>query len=163
MHTGIHQRGESQALLNAQKHCFAVGLTSIHDAGLDTDEVILIDSLQKSGSLKMKINAMLNPTPSNYETFICKGVYQTDRLTVRSIKIFADGALGSRGALLLEPYSDDPKNKGIQVEPTEKLDSICKMANDAGYQVCTHCIGDAAVRLMIDIYSKYLDENNDKR
>lgn len=157
------KKEKAKALLNAQKHCFAVGLTSIHDAGLDTDEVILIDSLQKSGSLKMRINAMLNPTPSNYETFISKGVYQTDRLTIRSIKIFADGALGSRGALLLEPYSDDPKNKGIQVEPTEKLDSICKMANDAGYQVCTHCIGDAAVRLMIDIYSKYLDENNDKR
>jgi predicted amidohydrolase YtcJ len=154
---------KTNALMNAQKNCFAVGLTGIHDAGLNTDEVMLIDSLQKNGSLKMRINAMLNPTPSNYETYISKGIYQTDRLTVRSIKIYADGALGSRGALLLKPYSDDPKNSGIQVESTEKLDSICKMANDAGYQVCTHCIGDAAVRLMIDIYSKYLDENNDKR
>jgi len=154
---------KTNALINAQKNCFAVGLTGVHDAGLDTDEVFLVDSLQKSGSLKMRINAWLNPTKSNYETFVNKGVYQTDWLTVRSIKIYADGALGSRGALLLKPYSDDPKNIGIQVETTEKLDSVCKIASDAGYQVCTHCIGDAAVRLMIDIYSKYLDENNDKR
>ncbi len=154
---------KTNALINAQKNCFAVGLTGVHDAGLDTDEVFLIDSLHKSGSLKMRINAWLNPTKSNYETFVNKGVYQTDWLTVRSIKIYADGALGSRGALLLKPYSDDPKNSGIQVETTEKLDSVCKIASDAGYQVCTHCIGDNAVRLMIDIYSKYLDENNDKR
>lgn len=154
---------KTKALINAQKNCFAVGLTGVHDAGLDTDEVFLVDSLHKSGSLKMRINAWLNPTKSNYETFLNKGVYQTDWLTVRSIKIYADGALGSRGALLLKPYSDDPKNNGIQVETTEKLDSVCKIASDAGYQVCTHCIGDNAVRLMIDIYSKYLDENNDKR
>ncbi len=154
---------KTNALINAQKNCFAVGLTGVHDAGLDTDEVFLVDSLHQSGSLKMRINAWLNPTKSNYETFVNKGVYQTDWLTVRSIKIYADGALGSRGALLLKPYSDDPKNSGIQVETTEKLDSVCKIASDAGYQVCTHCIGDAAVRLMVDIYSKYLDENNDKR
>ena len=154
---------KTKALINAQKNCFAVGLTGVHDAGLDTDEVFLVDSLHKSGSLKMRINAWLNPTKSNYETFVNKGVYQTDWLTVRSIKIYADGALGSRGALLLKPYSDDPKNSGIQVETTEKLDSVCKIASGAGYQVCTHCIGDAAVRLMIDIYSKYLGENNDKR
>jgi len=154
---------KTNALINAQKNCFAVGLTGVHDAGLDTDEVFLVDSLHKIGSLKMRINAWLNPTKSNYETFVNKGVYQTEWLTVRSIKIYADGALGSRGALLLKPYSDDPKNRGIQVERTEKLDSVCKIASDAGYQVCTHCIGDNAVRLMIDIYSKYLDENNDKR
>jgi len=154
---------KTNALINAQKNCFAVGLTGVHDAGLDTDEVFLVDSLHQSGSLKMRINAWLNPTKSNYETFVNKGVYQTDWLTVRSIKIYADGALGSRGALLLKPYSDDPKNTGIQVETIEKLDSVCKIASDAGYQVCTHCIGDAAVRLMIDIYSKYLDEDNDKR
>lgn len=154
---------KAKALLNAQKNCFAVGLTGVHDAGLDADEVKLIDSMQKAGSLKMRINAMLSPTPQNYESYISKGVYQTDRLTVRSIKMYADGALGSRGALLLKPYSDSPKNFGIQVEPTEKLDSVCAMAYKHGYQVCTHCIGDAAVRLMLDLYSKYLPQGNDLR
>ncbi|MDI3526006.1 MAG: hypothetical protein PWR03_189 [Tenuifilum sp.] len=151
------------ALINAQKNCFAVGLTGVHDAGLDADEVELIDSLQKEGKLKMRVNAMLNPTDENYEKFISKGVYKTDFLTIRSVKIYADGALGSRGALLLEPYSDDSGNKGIQVVETEKLDSVCAMAYKHGYQVCTHCIGDAAVRLMLDIYSKYLPKGNDLR
>ncbi|WP_220429220.1 amidohydrolase [Tenuifilum thalassicum] len=151
------------ALINAQKNCFAVGLTGVHDAGLDADEVELIDSLQKEGKLKMRINAMLNPTIENYEKFISKGVCKTDFLTIRSVKIYADGALGSRGALLLEPYSDDSGNKGIQVVETEKLDSVCAMAYKHGYQVCTHCIGDAAVRLMLDIYSKYLPKGNDLR
>lgn len=158
---GIDEK--ARVLLNAQKNCFAVGLTGVHDAGLDADEVKLIDSLQMAGTLKMRINAMLNPTPQNYENYISKGVYQTDRLTVRSIKIYADGALGSRGALLLKPYSDSPKNFGIQVEATEKLDSVCAMAYKHGYQVCTHCIGDAAVRLMLDLYSKYLPKGNDLR
>lgn len=154
---------KTQALLSAQASCFSVGLTGIHDAGLDTDEVLLIDSLQKQGMLNIRVNAMLNPTKSNFGRFVGKGIHQTERLTVRSVKIYADGALGSRGALLLKPYSDDPQNKGIQVTPTETLDSICRMANNAGYQVCTHCIGDAAVRLMLGIYSGYLAEGNDKR
>jgi len=151
---------KAAALQNAQKKCFAVGLTGVQDAGLDVDEVLLIDSLQQSGKMEIWVNAMLNPTPANYEKFISKGVYQTNKLTVRSIKLYADGALGSRGALLLEPYSDDRGNRGLQVEPTEKLDSLCGMAFKAGYQVCTHCIGDAAVKLMLDIYSKYLPAGN---
>jgi len=154
---------KANALMIAQQNCFAVGLTGVHDAGLDAEEVELIDSLQKEGILKMRINAMLNPTHGNLEKYISKGVYQTDKLTVRSIKVYADGALGSRGALLLEPYSDDPKNRGIQVETTEKLDSVCAMAYHHGYQVCTHCIGDAAVRLMLDLYSKYLHKGNNLR
>ncbi len=154
---------KEKALMDAQKNCFAVGLTGVHDAGLDADEVRLIDSMQREGLLKMRINTMLNPTSENYEQYIQHSPFQTDRLTVRSIKIYADGALGSRGAYLLEPYSDDPKNRGIQVESTEKLDSICAMAYQNGYQVCTHSIGDAAVRLMLDIYSKYLSKGNDLR
>ena len=154
---------KATALLNAQQNCFAVGLTGVHDAGLDADEVELIDSLQHAKKLKMRINAMLIPTPENFEKYINKGIYQTDYLTVRSVKLFADGALGSRGAHLLEPYTDAPHSKGMQVEPTEKLDSVCAMAYKHGYQVCTHGIGDAAVRLILDIYSKYLPKGNDLR
>jgi len=154
---------KATALLNAQQNCFAVGLTGVHDAGLDADEVDLIDSLQHAKKLKMRVNAMLKPTPENFEKYISKGIYQTDYLTVRSVKLFADGALGSRGALLLEPYTDAPHRKGIQVEPTEKLDSVCALAYKHGYQVCTHGIGDAAIRLILDIYSKYLPKGNDLR
>ncbi len=151
------------ALHKAQENCFAVGLTSVSDAGLDLNDVLLIDSLQKSEIIKMRVYAMLNPNQENFDHFLSKGVYSTDNLTVRSIKLFADGALGSRGALLLQPYSDAPNTKGLQVEPTEKLTKYCEIAYKAGYQVNTHCIGDAGVRLILDLYSKNLKSKNDLR
>ena len=157
------ERIKQQALIKAQQNCFAVGLTSVSEAGADFTDVQRFDSMQKSGTLKMRIYAMLNPNESNFSNFLSKGVYVTDRLTVRSIKLFADGALGSRGALLIKPYSDDPKNSGLQVESREKLTEHCAKAFKAGYQVNTHCIGDAAVRLMLDIYSGYLTKDNDLR
>lgn len=151
------------ALQKAQSNCFAVGLTSVSDAGLDLNDVLLIDSLQKMGEVKMRVYAMLNPNQQNFDHFLAKGVYSTDYLTVRSIKLFADGALGSRGALLLKPYSDAPSTIGLQVEPTDKLSKYCEIAYNAGYQVNTHCIGDAAVRLMLNLYSKNLKSTNDLR
>jgi predicted amidohydrolase YtcJ len=154
---------KEKALLKAQENCFAVGLTSVSDAGTDLNDVLLMDSLQKSGRLKMRMYAMLNPTAENFNHFLSKGVYTTDQITVRSIKLFADGALGSRGALLLQPYTDAPEVKGLQVETNDKLIAFCEKAAAAGYQVNTHCIGDAAVRLMLDIYSNFLKPSNDFR
>ncbi len=104
-----------QALLKAQPNCFSVGLTSVGDAGLDKEIVELMDSLQKKDTLHMHINAMLNPSKENIDFYINKGIYETDRLTVRSVKLYADGALGSRGALMKKPYADDPSNRGLQV------------------------------------------------
>lgn len=154
---------KKNALLKAQENCFAVGLTSVGDAGLELDEVLLIDSLQKNGKLKMKVNAMLSPTIENFEHFLKKGPYTTPMLSVRTIKLYADGALGSRGALLLEPYSDAPETQGLQIEPTQKLTDVCQKAFDSDFQVATHCIGDSAVRLMLNIYNQFLQPKNDLR
>jgi predicted amidohydrolase YtcJ len=154
---------QSLAIKAAEKNCLAVGLTLVGDAGLEKETVLLMDSLQQAGQMKLRIYAMLNPTPENQEYFLLKGLYRTDRLSVRSVKLFADGALGSRGALLISPYSDDPKNLGLQVSTTDFLVHTCKLAYDKGYQVNTHCIGDSAVRLMLEIYSRFLPENNDLR
>ena len=103
-------------LMEAQKECIAAGLTTVSDAGLDAGEINFIDSLQKTGDLKIRVYAMINPTDENISKYLVKGIVNTGRLIVRSIKLFADGALGSRGALLIEPYSDDPGNKGLQLE-----------------------------------------------
>ncbi len=151
------------ALLNAQKNCFSVGLTSVGDAGLEKDMIILMNSLQKSGDLKMRIYAMINPTRENFETFMHKGIYKTDHMNVRSVKLFADGALGSRGARMLEEYSDDPGNYGLLVETPQYLERIARRAWEYGYQVNTHCIGDSAVRLILDIYGNILGGNNNRR
>ncbi len=152
-----------KALLRAQENCFAVGLTGVHDAGLGRESIKLIDSLQQTGKLKMRIYAMLSPGEKNFEAFMYKGIYKTDYLNVRSVKLFADGALGSRGALMIEPYSDDPGNYGLQLTETEKLLECCMKAYECGYQVNTHCIGDGANRLMLNIYGSVLEGQNDRR
>ena len=105
-----------QALLKAQENCMGVGLTSVTDAGLDIATIELIDSLQQAGQLKMHVNAMVNPDDETMDHFMRQGVIDKERLTVSSVKIYADGALGSRGAKLLEPYSDDSTNDGLILE-----------------------------------------------
>jgi predicted amidohydrolase YtcJ len=151
------------AVMEGQKKCFEVGLTSLHDAGLGYETIDLIDSLQGTGDLKIRIYAMLSPGKENYEHYLLKGIYKTDRLNVRSIKLFADGALGSRGALLLEPYADDPGNIGLAVNTDKFLREQCALAYEHGYQVNTHCIGDSANRWILDMYGDFLVGNNDLR
>ena len=152
-----------QVFLKAQENCMSVGLTSVTDAGLDIASIELIDSLQQAGQLKMHVNAMVNPDDETMDHFMRQGVIDKARLTVRSVKIYADGALGSRGAKLLEPYTDDPSNTGLMVESDNFYHHVCQKAFDAGYQVCCHAIGDGGVRHILDIYSEYLKGQNDLR
>jgi predicted amidohydrolase YtcJ len=153
----------SKALLAAQKNCFEAGLTGVHDAGLETRVVKIIDSLQQSGQLKMKIYAMLSPSKENFLHFVSKGVYKTHALNVSSIKLYADGALGSRGAKMLEDYSDDPGNSGLVLTSPDLIRNSCEKAIENNYQVCTHAIGDSANRMMLQIYGEFLKGKNDKR
>ncbi len=158
---GIEQ--QSLLLQQAEKNCFKVGLTSVGDAGLKYEVIHLFDSLQQSQKLHMRIYAMLDPATKNFEDVLKKGFLKTDYLDVRSIKLYADGALGSRGACLLEPYSDDPGNYGMIVQSPDSLKSLCEMAYNYNYQVNTHCIGDSANRMMLDIYGEILKTKNDRR
>ena len=151
------------ALQKAQENCFARGLTTVTDAGLGKDDILLIDSLQKSGILKMKVYAMVSPESENLDYFLKKKPIQNGMLTVSAVKLYADGALGSRGALLLEPYSDAPDIRGLQLHPVNFYDSICRMAFESGFQVCTHAIGDSGNRLMLNVYSNILGGKNNKR
>ena len=152
-----------QALLKAEENCKAVGLTHVTDAGLDIATIELIDSLQEAGLLRMHVNAMVNPDDETMDHFMKQGIIDKERLTVRSVKIYADGALGSRGAKLLEPYSDDPTHSGLMVESDDFYRHVCQKAYDAGYQVCCHAIGDGGVHHILDIYSEFLKGKNDLR
>jgi predicted amidohydrolase YtcJ len=153
----------SQALMTAQEKCFEVGLTTVDDAGLDKLSILLIDKLQQSGDLKMRVYAMISDTPENLDYFFEKGKIKTERLNVRSVKLYGDGALGSRGACLLHPYSDDPLNKGFLLSSKEHFDEIAGLCYENGFQLNTHCIGDSANRLLTDVYVKYLKGTNDFR
>jgi predicted amidohydrolase YtcJ len=153
----------TNALLQAQENCFAVGLTSVQDAGLDKNVIETIKSLNSEGKLKMRIYAMLTPSEENFESYMYKGIYKTDFLNIRSVKLYADGALGSRGAKMLKPYSDDPSNTGLWLTSPEKMKKLAILADSCGYQVNTHCIGDEANHEVLKIYSEILKTGNDKR
>lgn len=150
-------------LKEAEQHMFRVGLTTVDDAGLDLEIIELIDSLHKSGDLKLRVYAMASPTEENFNRFLNSGPYKTDRLNVRSFKVYADGALGSRGACLLEPYKDQPRQKGFLLNEPSYYEEIATRLHEAGFQMNTHCIGDSANRMILRIYGDVLGEGNDDR
>lgn len=147
----------------AENDLFALGLTSLTDAGLRYDEIMLLDSLQKAGQLNMPVYAMLLPEQKNIQYFLNNGIYKTDKLHVRSFKFYADGALGSRGALMLEEYSDQKNYNGLLLTSADTLRYFAKLLYEKGFQMNTHCIGDSANRLVLDIYGEVLKEMNDYR
>lgn len=151
------------SLLAAQQECLSYGLTAVCDAGLEAPVIRVIEEMQKNGKLKIRVSAMLDPSEETLNEFLPHGKYFNGRLSVTAIKLYADGALGSRGALLLRPYSDNPQTHGIAVTSPDEIRRICQRALEAGYQVCTHAIGDSANRLVLDIYGEYLKGPNDLR
>ncbi len=151
------------ALLTAQKNCFASGLTTVTDAGVSKQTIQLMEDLQNSGDLKIRIYAMINPSEENFEYFYPRGPQRNGHLNVSSVKLYVDGALGSRGALLLDPYSDMPGHYGLQIHEAAYYDEMCRRAFDAGFQVNTHAIGDSGNRIMLRTYAKYLKGDNDRR
>jgi len=150
-------------IIQGQKNCFAVGLTTLADAGLKYSEVQLLQKLEKAGTLKMQVYPMLDWSEENLEAFVTKGVYRSDRLHIRSVKFYADGALGSRGALLLEPYADKSGYTGILTLSPDTFAMHCADALRYGYQVNTHAIGDSAIRLVLNTYAGVLKGKNDHR
>ncbi len=150
-------------LTAAQDSCFAAGLTTITDCGLMYNDVQTIDGLQKEGKLNMRLYVMLSDDSANYKMYLDKGPYKTDKLFVKGIKVYADGALGSRGACLLQPYTDRPQSSGFLLSNINHYDSLAKVLASTNFQMCTHAIGDSANRLMLKIYNRVLEPGTDKR
>jgi hypothetical protein len=148
---------------SGQERCFAQGLTTVTDCGLGLDEIRRVDSLQKAGRLKMRMYVMLSDNPVNLDYYLPKGPYKTDLLYVKGVKAYADGALGSRGACLLQPYADKPGWCGFLLSSPAHYDSLAKLLAGTDFQLCTHAIGDSANRVILRIYNKYLKGKNDKR
>ena len=152
-----------EALLDAERNCFAVGLTTIDDCGLNFASCRMIKELQDKGELKMRLYVMLSDEKSNFDYLEKTGIIKTDRLNVRGFKVYGDGALGSRGACLLQPYSDKPGHYGFLLSKPEHFDSVANWISQKGFQMCTHAIGDSGNRTILKIYAKYLKGKNDLR
>ncbi len=158
------QKQARQALLGAQKNCFAVGLTTVVDCGLDYKTVEVIEKMNAEKALKMRLYVMLSDGRDNYAYLFKRGIIKTDRLNVRSFKLYADGALGSRGACLLHPYADRPNHFGFLLKDKNYYEAVMsKIAEHAGMQACTHAIGDSANREILRIYGSILRGSNDRR
>ena len=150
-------------LTTAEKNCFAVGLTTVTDCGLSYKDVEGIDKLHKEGILNMRLYVMLSDDTANFAKYLPKGPYKTDKLFVNGFKFYADGALGSRGACLLEPYSDRPNWFGFLLSSKNHYDSMANILAATNFQMCTHAIGDSANREILNIYNRALKGKNDKR
>jgi predicted amidohydrolase YtcJ len=142
------------ALLNAQTNCLAVGLTTVDDAGLMKNDIDVIDELQKAGKLKMRMYVMLSDSLPNYQYYLEKGPYKTERLNVCSFKFYADGALGSRGACLHNSYADKTNWKGFLLNTKDHFEKSAKLMAEKGFQMNTHCIGDSAYGIILAAYKK---------
>jgi predicted amidohydrolase YtcJ len=147
----------------AQHICFELGLTGVQDCGVSEHTIDLLDAEQKSGNLQMKIYAMLSDSAQYYDRWIAKGIYKTPLLHVGGFKLYGDGALGSRGACLLQDYTDKPGWKGFLLsDPKHFAEVAAKLANTK-FQMCTHAIGDSGNSEILNVYASVLKGKNDKR
>jgi predicted amidohydrolase YtcJ len=157
------EEAKTRALLAAQAEIFAVGLTTVGDIGLPYEDIELIHRLQESGQLKLRVCAAASDTPENQAHFLANGPLITDRLRAQSFKFYMDGALGSRGAVLLAPYADRPDWSGLVLTPPDSMLARLHLLKAAGFQAMTHCIGDSAVRMVLGMYEEVLGGVNDER
>ena len=151
------------ALKEAQQNCFSMGLTTIQDCGLNKPAVDVIDTLQKEGVVKMKLNIMLSDDSANYAYYLKAGPYKTPLLNVNGFKLYADGALGSRGACLLQHYSDKPGWQGFLLKDRAYFEKIIPQIFNSKFQANTHAIGDSGNRMILQVYASVLKEKNDRR
>ncbi len=156
-----------QALRLATSELTSLGVTGMHDMGVDLRTIALYKDLIDKGDFPLRVYALVDGPGETWDSIRASGpiLDYGDRLTVRGIKLYADGALGSRGAAMIEPYDDDPGNRGLTMADEATLQAIVDDAVDRGFQVCTHAIGDRGNSLTLDLYARALATvgNGDRR
>jgi len=166
----------------ADSNCLAAGLTTVADCGLPYHDITMIDTLQQEGRVHMRVYALLSDDGKTYDEYMAArtaalagsneavkacyaehGPYKTERLYVKGVKAYADGALGSRGACLLHHYTDKPGWGGFLLGTQAHYDSLAAMLLPTDMQLCTHAIGDSGNRMVLEVYGRYLPQGNDRR
>jgi predicted amidohydrolase YtcJ len=154
---------DTESLLKAQANCFEVGLTTVDEAGLLLKDIQLIKELQTDSRLLIRIYAMMSDNTENFNYYMNHGIDTTERLTVRAFKFYADGALGSWGACLINPYQDKPLESGAMLNTKEHFYQAALQLRKNGFQMCTHAIGDSANRVILDLYGEVVGNMPDHR
>jgi predicted amidohydrolase YtcJ len=149
----------TSAALAAVKESNRWGLTGLHDPGEPRAVLDVFEELSKAGTFSLRVYAMISDDSAAIEHYFQRGPQSAlydSHLWIRAIKLYADGALGSRGAALLDPYTDDPKNSGLLKSTPEHLRDVSTLALQHGFQVATHAIGDRGNRIALDAYEAAL-------
>ncbi len=147
----------------AARECARLGLTGVHDAGVSREDLRAYRELIAEDRLPVRVYAMIGGDGALWKEYLARGPEIGSKLTVRSIKLYADGALGSRGAALWQDYSDEKGNTGLLMTTRQDVERVSREAAENGFQVCTHAIGDRANRIVLDAYAAALGGKNDKR
>jgi predicted amidohydrolase YtcJ len=150
-------------LARAARECARLGLTTVHDAGVSARVLAAYRELIARDELPIRIYAMIGGEGELWRQYLQRGPEIGERLTVRSIKLMADGAMGSRGAAFFEPYHDDPGNTGLLLLRREDIERVARQAVERGFQVNTHAIGDRTNRMVLEAYAAVLGGPNDRR
>ncbi|MGB9605100.1 MAG: amidohydrolase, partial [Bryobacteraceae bacterium] len=150
-------------LARAARACARLGLTTVHDAGVSAEVLAAYRELIARDELPIRIYAMIGGEGPLWRQYLERGPEIGERLTVRSIKLMADGAMGSRGAAFFEPYRDDPGNTGLLMLRREDIERVARQAVARGFQVNTHAIGDRANHIVLAAYAAVLGGHNDRR
>ncbi len=145
------------------KNCHSQGLTQLVEAGIKVEDIKMIQDLQSKKELSMRIYAMLACSEENLSYVSRNGMIFDDLLTVRSMKFYLDGALGSRGALLKGDYCDQLGHKGLQLMTIPKFEMYQLFLLNKGFQVCVHAIGDSANTIALNTFNKNIPEGYDAR
>lgn len=158
----LTKQEQKLVLKKALNKLVSFGLTSVHDAGIFTDNLELFKELSNENALPMRVNAMLYLPSENWQATLKQGPFTSrdNMLNFNSVKIQADGALGSRGASLIADYSDHAGHKGLMLHDKEKLTLYMNTAMNAGFQVNTHAIGDNANKVVLDLYQHQIKVTN---
>lgn len=152
-----------EAIIKIQNSLLSAGITHVHEAGLSAKDRDILIELAKEEKLKINIYGMLLPSEENIKFAEENGHYKTHRLSIRSFKAFADGALGSYGACLIHPYSDNPNTHGLLLQSPESLKEIAETALQLDYQLNIHCIGDSANRVTLNTLQELMQNQKDHR
>jgi len=148
----------------ALRECLQFGLTSVQDMGIDEDDFSIYQEMMEKHALPVRVYAAILGDGELWQRFQLTGPFidrTGHRLTVRAIKMYIDGALGSRGAALIEPYSDDPGNRGLTVNSEEEIRKVASEALAHGFQMCTHAIGDRGNNIVLNAYEEAFQKNPD--
>jgi predicted amidohydrolase YtcJ len=154
-----------RALGAAMHELAALGMTGVHDAGIDASQYRLYQELGSAGELPIRIYAMLNDSPAARAVIAAgpRPAQFDDRLQMRAVKAWIDGALGSRGAAMLNDYSDQPHHRGLTLYTREQMDELVRLTSQHGWQLNVHAIGDAGNRIVLDAFESHLTAQQRER